>query len=143
MRMLIGRGRIDGVVFLREDSVAQMLRQSWRLDATGANGRSDFGSQQALFHAWGLGNQHFLDVTGDNRGDRLVAGGGLRAVGHLGDAWGLTAAFVLDPATGNGLIYLIGGPGFDPASYRGRYSAFARHEELILDALYRRAILRR
>lgn len=142
MRMLLGGGRIDGVTFLREDSVAEMLRQSWRADSSGSNGRTDFGSQQALFHAWGLGNQHFLDVSGDNRGDRLVAGGGFRALGHLGDAWGLTAAFVFDRASGNGLIYLIGGPGFDPATYRGQYSAFARHEELILDALYRHAILR-
>jgi hypothetical protein len=63
-------------------------------------------------------------------------------VGHLGDAWGLTAAFVFDAGSGNGLVYLIGGPGFDPTTYRGKYSAFARHEELILDALYRRAILR-
>ena len=142
MHMLLARGRLDGAVFLREDSVAQMLRQSWRAEATGSNGRSDFGSQRALFHAWGLGNQHFLDVSGDNRGDRLVADGGFRAVGHLGDAWGLTAAFVFDAGSGNGLVYLIGGPGFDPTTYRGKYSAFARHEELILDALYRRAILR-
>jgi len=140
MRMLMARGRLDGLVFLRGDSVAQMLMPSWRADARGSNGRTDFGSQRALFHGWGLGNQHFLDVSGSNRGDRLVAAGGFRGVGHLGDAWGLTAAFVLDPGAGTGLIYLIGGPGFDPATYRGTYSAFSRHEELILDALYRRAI---
>ena len=38
------------------------------------------------------------------------------------------------------MIYLIGGVGFDPATYPGRYSGLARHEELILDAIHRHAI---
>jgi len=140
MRMLLGRGSLDGVRFLRPETVALMLRQAWRLDASGDNGRADFGAARGLFNAWGLGNQHFLDVSGNGRGDRLVPAGGWRAKGHLGDAWGLTAAFVFDPEGGSGMIYLIGGVGFDPATYPGRYSGLARHEELILDAIHRHAI---
>ena len=85
---------------------------------------------------WGLGVHHFQDITGPNRGDRLVEGGGFKASGHLGDAWGLTSAMVFDRKTKNGLIFLTGGPGFDPETYPGKYSAFYRHEEQILTALH-------
>ena len=122
MRMLLARGRLDGAVFLREDSVAQMLRQSWRAEATGSNGRSDFGSQRAL-SCPGLGNQHFLDVSGTT----AVTVWSLTVDFALWGIWGclgLTAAFVFDAGSGNGLVHLIGGPGFDPTTYRGKYSAF-------------------
>jgi CubicO group peptidase (beta-lactamase class C family) len=87
--------------------------------------------------------QRFLDISGPNQGDRLIEGGGFKAVGHLGDAWGLTSAIVFDPVTKNGMIFLIGGPGFDPDTNKGKYSALFRHEEQILEALYRRAIVER
>ena len=70
-------------------------------------------------------------------GDRLIEGGGFAAVGHHGDAWGLHGAFVFDPAARNGLIYLAGGTGFDPALHPGVYSGFHRYEERILTALHR------
>ena len=41
-----------------------MLGQSGELRRRTGNGRSDFGSQRVPFHALGLGNQHFLDVSG-------------------------------------------------------------------------------
>jgi hypothetical protein len=47
---------------------------------------------------------------------------------------------VFDRAKKNGLIFLTGGPGFDPETHPGKYSAFFRHEEQILTALYRHAI---
>jgi hypothetical protein len=89
------------------------------------------------FLAWGLGNQHFLDIAGAGEGDRLVEGGGLRAVGHLGDAWGLRGAFVFDRESRDGLVFLAGGPGFDPMTRRGTYSSFYRYEERIMTALMR------
>ena len=91
-------------------------------------------------NARGLGAQIFLDISGPGRGDRVVDGGGMNAVGHLGDAWGLTSAMLFDREKKNGMIFLIGGPGFNPETNPGKYSSFFRHEEMILTALYRRAI---
>ena len=93
-----------------------------------------------MMNAWGLGNQHFLDISGTAHGDRLVEGGGLMAVGHLGDAWGLRSAFVFDPKSKNGMIFLTGGPGFDPETTPGAWSALHRFEERILTALHKHAL---
>lgn len=137
MLMLMNQGKHDGRRILKAEILTTMFAEYWRHDGR----RNSADNYQGLFHAWGLGNQHFLDISAAGRGDRLVDGGGFTGVGHLGDAWGLTAAFVLDPARRNGFIYLIGGPGTDPATYPGLYSSRYRYEELIMTALYRRAIL--
>ncbi len=144
MLMLMNGGKHEDKQILSAKSVELMLSNQWQNDPkanNGASGESGFSDQTKLFNAWGLGVQQFLDISGPNEGDRLVDGGGFKAVGHLGDAWGLTSAIVFDPAKKNGMIFLIGGPGFDPETNKGKYSALFRHEEQILDALYRRAIL--
>jgi CubicO group peptidase (beta-lactamase class C family) len=140
MRMLMDAGELDGQRFLARETVALMLSRQWRNDG-GANGMTDYGASRNRFNAWGLGNQHFLDVSGTGRGDRLVDGGGWVGVGHVGDAYGFTGALVFDPATKNGMVVLSGGPGFDPEKTRGTYSGFYRYEERIFTALFRRAIL--
>ncbi|MEO7742086.1 MAG: serine hydrolase domain-containing protein [Usitatibacter sp.] len=142
MRMLMDRGTLDGRRILEAASVEAMLARQWRSDG-GRNGLAAYGASRQRFNAWGLGNQHFLDVSGPGFGDRLVEGGGFAGVGHLGDAYGLTAAFVFDPASREGLIYVTGGPGFNPETARGAWSGFFRHEEQILTALHRRAIQRK
>jgi len=134
MLMLMNRGEHEGKQILKPETVAAMFAEQWRQDGRSAD------DNRGLFNAWGLGNQHFLDLSAPGRGDRLVEGGGFKGVGHLGDAWGLTAAFVFDPVTRAGAIYLIGGPGADPESYQGIYSSRYRYEELIMTALYRHAI---
>ncbi len=141
MRLLIGGGEVDGVRLLKAETVAQLLATQWRFDASRPNGgTSEFGDAQQLFNEWGLGNQHFLDISGPQRGDRLVEGGGFTGVGHLGDAWGLTSAFVFDPKTRDGVIFLVGGIGANPEGSRGNYSAFYRYEERILTALIRHGL---
>ena len=141
MRLFMGAGEVDGVRLLKPETVAQMLATQWRFDAARPNGgTSEFGDAQNLFAAWGLGNQHFMDVSGPQRGDRLAEGGGFTGVGHLGDAWGLTSAFVFDPKSNNGVIFLVGGVGANPESSRGNYSAFYRYEERILTALIRQGL---
>ena len=141
MRLFMGGGEVDGVRLLKPETVAQMLARQWRFDASRPNGgTSEFGDAQQLFNEWGLGNQHFLDVSGPQRGDRLVDGGGFTGVGHLGDAWGLTSAFVFDPKTNDGVIFLVGGIGANPEGARGNYSAFYRYEERILTALIREGL---
>lgn len=138
MRMLYGGGEIDGRRVLERRSVDEMLAAQWRAD--GRNGEGDYAVTRRRFNEWGLGNQHFLDVSGPSQGDRLVEGGGFRAIGHLGDAYGLTSALALDPATGDGMVFLSGGSAFDPYARPGEYSALSRYEERILTALHRRAI---
>ena len=141
MLMLMNDGKIDGKQILKKQSVVQMLSRQWRFDATSNNGSNGYGGHQDAMNAWGLGNQQFLDISGAGSGDRLVEGGGFMAVGHTGDAWGLTSALVFDRAKKNGMIFLVGGPGFDPETQSGKYSAHYRYEERILTALYKRAIL--
>jgi len=139
MLMLMNDGKLDDKQILQKASVDLMLAQQWRFDANLKNGSNGYGGHENAMNAWGLGNQHFLDVSGAGSGDRLVESG-FKAQGHFGDAWGLTSAMVFDRDKKEGMIFLIGGPGFDPETDGGKYSAHYRYEEKILTALYRHAI---
>lgn len=138
MLLLINGGEVDGIRLLSQDSVAAMLHEEWRHDENKQNG----DNYKGLFNAWGLGVQRFLDLSVHKRGDRLVAGGGVSGYGHLGFAYGLQSAFVFDPVKRFGMIYIVGGAGFDPELDTGQYSSLNSWEEKVLDALYRHAILK-
>lgn len=138
MRMLMGMGEIDGRRFLRASSVEAMLARQWTGD--GRNGERNYSGRADVFNGWGLGNQHFLDVTGPARGDRLVEGGGVTAFGHHGDAYGLTSLLAFEHRARNGVVVIAGGTGFDPNNTPGAWSWAPRHEERIVTALWRRAI---
>ncbi len=154
LRMLLANGQVlDGAsggraLFLKPETVALMLSSQWRMnEAAGgqSSSRANGDSYGGLMRAWGLGVQHFTDVsvttTKSPSGDRLIAPGGYRGMGHLGNAWGLTSALVLDPSTQSGMVFLVGGPGFNPdASDPGRYSSLFGYEERILTALHRYSI---
>jgi N-acetyl-anhydromuramyl-L-alanine amidase AmpD/CubicO group peptidase (beta-lactamase class C family) len=140
MLMLMHNGQHDGKAFLSKASVDEMLRPQWQANnKSGAesNGQSEYGGGKDLFNAWGLGTQLFLDKSGNGTGDRLVAPGGFKAAGHLGDAWGLTSAFAFNRESKTGLIFLHGGPSFNPESNPGQYSALYRHEEQVMTALHK------
>ena len=137
MQLLLNGGEIDGVRLLQSASVSMMLQEQWHVDA----GRHNGDNYHGLFNAWGLGAQHFLDQGAPGQGDQLVTGGGFSGWGHLGFAYGLSAAFVFDQARRIGVVYLIGGVGTDPDKSPGRHSTLNVWEEKVLDALYRRAIL--
>ena len=132
--MLLDGGRHQGKQLLQPASIALMFSRQWQLAPDGGNGNSE----QGLYRAWGLGNQQFDPLAGQGNG--LVEGASFTAVGHLGDAYGLVSAFVLDFKNRNGMVMLVGGTGSDPAQYPGTYSAMGRSEELILTTLYRGAI---
>ena len=134
MQMLLDGGRHQGKQLLQPASIALMFARQWQLAPDGGNGNSE----QGLYRAWGLGNQQFDPLAGQGNG--LVEGASFTAVGHLGDAYGLVSAFVLDFKNRNGMVMLVGGTGSDPAQYPGTYSAMGRSEELILTTLYRGAI---
>ena len=134
MRMLMDGGVLDGKRFLQASTVEAMFARHWTYEGppSGVN-HEDLPSPRML--AWGLGNQHFTDVGGAGEGDRILERGGFRGVGHLGDAWGLRGAFIFNRESRDGLVFLAGGPGFDPMTRRGRYSSFFRYEERIMTAL--------
>ncbi|MES2152439.1 MAG: serine hydrolase [Pseudomonadota bacterium] len=138
MLMLMDGGRYKGTQILKPETVTAMLERQWTQQ--GANGDSYHG----LYRAWGLGSEHFTDTSsitdGKATGDRLVAGGSFGGVGHLGFSWGLKAAFVFDPKTKNGLVYVESGVGANPENQPGEYSSRARFEERITDALIRGAL---
>ena len=142
MLMLMNNGRAAGQQILQPASIAAMFTRQWSLTGDGKTGNGD--SYHGLYHAWGLGNEQFVDASATAgaraSGDRLVDGGGFTGVGHLGFSWGLKAAFVFDPKTKNGLIYVTSGVGADPELHRGQFSSQARFEERITDALYRGAL---
>ncbi|MGK5058575.1 serine hydrolase domain-containing protein [Janthinobacterium sp. LB2P49] len=134
MQMLLDGGRHQGKQLLQPASIALMFSRQWQLAPDRGNGNSE----QGLYRAWGLGNQQFDAVAG--KGNGLVEGASFHAVGHLGDAYGLVSAFVLDLKNKNGMVMLVGGTGSDPERHPGTYSAMGRSEELILTTLYRGAI---
>lgn len=134
MQMLLDGGRYQHRQLLQPASIALMFGRQWQLAPDAGNGDSERG----LYRAWGLGNQQFDAVAGQGNG--LAEGASFTAVGHLGDAYGLVSAFVLDFKNRNGMVMLVGGTGSDPAQHAGTYSAMGRSEERILTALYRGAI---
>ncbi|MFL6675758.1 MAG: serine hydrolase domain-containing protein [Massilia sp.] len=144
MLMLMNEGRYGNRQILKPETIAAMFTRQWTLTGGGKNGNGDSDSYHGLYHAWGLGNQHFIDVStvknGRASGDRLVEGGGFTGVGHIGWSWGLNALFVFDRQAGNGMIYVSSGVGANPDLQPGRYSSEARFQERITDALYRGAI---
>jgi CubicO group peptidase (beta-lactamase class C family) len=151
MLMLLNDGQHQGNTFLSKATIDEMLKVQWRRNeqqGDASNGDVDYEGGLGLFNAWGLGAQHFTDKSADKNankggkhsGDRLVARGGYQASGHLGEAYGLTAAFVFNREQKNGMIYLHSGPGFDPDTHPGKHSALYRHEEEILNALYDYAV---
>lgn len=134
MLMMMNEGRHEGAQFLQPATLAAMMSRQWRYNPARPNG----DTHHSLFSEWGLGVQHFEAKAG--RGASLVEGGGFRASGHLGEAYGLLSVFAFDPVRRNGMIVLIGGTASDPASTPGKYSALSRQEELVIMALHRHAL---
>jgi CubicO group peptidase (beta-lactamase class C family) len=136
MLMLMNGGVHDGRRILEAATLEQMFARQWTWDGKGGNGDSLDG----VFNCWGLGNAQFPDPSPLRT--RLVDAGGLDAVGHLGDAYGLRSVFAADVKKRNGVVVLAGGTSTDPLANKGAYSALARFEERIISALYRGAIAR-
>jgi CubicO group peptidase (beta-lactamase class C family) len=125
MLMMMNNGRHEGRVFLQPSSLAAMLKRHWTDD--GKNGDTENG----LFGAWGLGNQHFTGMDETRK---------FNAVGHLGEAYGLYSVFAADLTKKNGIIAFTGGTTSDPELHKGKYSSLVRFEEQLVSTLYRRVI---
>ena len=130
MLMLMNDGMHEGAPLLQCATVRQRFARHWTFD--GANGDTAGG----LYHAWGLGIQHFPDLPGM----RLVAPGGFAGLGHLGEAYGLYSVFAFDPVARHGMIVLVGGVGSDPAACPASDSCLRQFEARILSALHQEVI---
>lgn len=151
--MMLSGGQYEGRRIVSRESIQNMLTDHWTLNADFSNGNSggEFESQPTrAMNAWGLGAQHFVDISGlDNAspdsstsgiGDRLIDSGGWQAWGHFGDAYGLRAGIFLCPEQRNGIAFIVGGTSNDPYQQKGHYSANARFEERIISAVYRHVL---
>ncbi len=122
-----GQGKHQRI--LQPATVTQMLTVQWRFDPALGNGEPYAG----LMRAFGLGIHHLTNAPADAYGpsDRLLADASPQLWGHMGDAYGLLSAMWFDPEKDAGFVYVIGGVGRDPETYKGEYSAFYRWEEVI------------
>jgi CubicO group peptidase (beta-lactamase class C family) len=134
MKLFLHGGKGRGGRVLRPATIQQMLTEQWRFDPALGNGDAYGG----LMRGWGLGLQHLSNAEADAHGpgDRLLAAADSpRLWGHMGDAYGLLSSMMFDPEREAGYVYILGGVGRDPETYKGEYSAFYRWEEQIQSAI--------
>lgn len=131
LRLLAGRGQVDGERLLSAASVDEMLAPAWTLTADRANGLSageaePGGPADGLMTSYGL-SVHRIDMRawGFDTGPPLL-------VGHLGEAYGVLSHALLDPATGDGIATIITGTADDPAAAPAGTSPLYRVEEEVL-----------
>lgn len=117
-RLLIGRGKVDGVRLLTPRSVKMLATPLWRFD--GRNGESDgficrYGLAVAFLASDGPGCRD--DPFGDGR----------QRSGHAGDAYGLKSGLWIDPIGRTGVAYVA----TDAPEATGARSAFDATEEAL------------
>jgi CubicO group peptidase (beta-lactamase class C family) len=117
-RLLLGKGKVDGVRLLRPASVKEMLAPHWRFD--GGNG----DNQSGFLCRYGLATQILATAEPGCRDDPF--GDGRKRVGHAGDAYGLKSGLWIDPRRRTGVAYLATDV-LDADT--GRHSAYMRIEE--------------
>ncbi|ANY20951.1 D-alanyl-D-alanine carboxypeptidase precursor [Tsuneonella dongtanensis] len=117
-RLLLNRGKIDGVRLLKPTSVKEILATEWRYD--GSNG----DNQNGFLCRYGLATQTLATPEAGCRDDPF--GDGRERVGHAGDAYGLKSGLWIDRKRRTGVAYLATDV-LDADT--GRHSAYMRIEE--------------
>ena len=121
-RLLLGRGKVDGVRLLSPRSVALLETPLWTLD--GSNGDTGEGTPTSgFFCRYGMAVQ-ILATKAAGCGDDPFGDGHMR-VGHAGDAYGLKSGLWIDRARGSGIAYFA----TDVPTTTGVRSAFTSVEE--------------
>lgn len=121
-RMLLDRGRIDGVRVLSKRSVALLETPVWTFNGVagaGANGDTDGGFLCSYGLAVAFTASGVAGCADDPFGD------GRRRFGHAGDAYGLKSGLWIDRAGGKGVAYYATDI---PAGERATDSAFSSAE---------------
>jgi CubicO group peptidase (beta-lactamase class C family) len=96
-RLLLGRGRVDGVRLLSPRSVALLETPLWTFN--GSNGETD----QGFTCSYGLAVTFLATEQEGCRDDPF--GDGRRRFGHAGDAYGLRSGLWIDRRRGTGVAY--------------------------------------
>lgn len=110
-RLLLGRGKVDGVRLLKPQSVALMERPLWTFNGkSGAAANGDTGSDAStgtphsgFYCSYGLAVT-FLATKQEGCRDDLF-GDGRKRFGHAGDAYGLKSGLWIDREKGLGVAY--------------------------------------
>lgn len=130
LQLLFNEGQVNGTFYLTRESVSNMLKPSWSLNASRDNGRSageaePGGPLDGLMTSYGL-SVHRIDpqAWGFSNAPELL-------VGHLGEAYGVLSHALVDPKTGNGIATIITGTADDPAAFPG-HSPLYRVEESVI-----------
>lgn len=136
-RMLIGKGKVDGVRILSSKSAAMLHQPLWTFNGSNADTGGDDGnaSGTGFFCRYGLAVQ-FLATAQKGCRDDVIGGGPLAAgealrFGHAGDAYGLKSGLWIDPRWGKGVAYFA----TDVPATPGAHSAFTLTEETLVRAL--------
>lgn len=123
-RMLLGRGRLDGVRILTRRSVMLLETPVWTW-----NGDTGAGSNGDTWHGqlcrYGLAVISLATPRAGCRDDPF--GDGRQRVGHLGDAYGLKSGLWIDPKRGTGIAYFA----TDVPAAPGTRSAYTQSEEAL------------
>ena len=117
-RLLLGRGRVDGVRLLSRRSFALLARPEWT--SNGRNGETEGG----FYCRYGLAVT-FLATRGcedDPFGD------GVKRLGHAGEAYGLRSGLWVDRARGTGVAYFATDVAATGVGFSATERALARGE---------------
>jgi CubicO group peptidase (beta-lactamase class C family) len=99
-RLLLGRGRVDGVRLLRPASMALLGTPVWRYDS--GNGDTAGG----FYCSYGLAVTFTATATATTGCADDPAGDGRRRFGHAGEAYGLRSGLWIDAERGTGIAYV-------------------------------------
>ena len=114
-----------GLALLRDDpflkpATRASLFRAVRVKAVGEGEETDPG----LMQFWSEGGLHCLSGTGLAGGDQPLSPEPLTGCGHLGDAYGLESALIVDPRAGTSVAWAFTGVSAPPpAGRRSRFSA--------------------
>lgn len=130
-RLLLGRGRVDGVRLLGERSMELVMTPLWTFGREGGadngmTGEADTGATDNGFTCtYGLAVAFLATPTPGCADDPF--GDHVRRIGHAGDAYGLKSGLWIDPAKGTGVAYFA----TDVVEGRGTISAYTPAEEAL------------
>lgn len=132
MQMFINNGEYNGQQILSRNSVDEMFKPYWTLNAAKSNGETYGG----LMNCFGLGIQNMKNIDRD----RFLADRDIEMSGHFGEAYGLLAGMFVDRERKHGFIYVMNGMASSEHENAGVYSGMYRWEErfctTILNAAY-------
>ena len=119
-----------GLALLRDDSFLKpetraSLFRAIPVKTPGHGGETDPG----LMQFWSAGGFHCLSGTGQPGTDQPLSPAPLKGCGHLGDAYGLKSALIVDPQAGTAIAWAFTGVSAPPPE--GQRSRFSAPEEAL------------